>query len=332
MKKTVFWIGLISLCLWLPLQAWGRVVMLEHTENLSPQGFQNKAELTMLGTLRAKHQLVRQISENLKDNPEVRNKVKPDMLEPLAVKLFNLETLNLSGENDAVRIKAKVILDGLLIPEDLNSFLQDQHFSILEYRKHLQHTWSLENDLNGYLKGLAEDRNTRQAESRREQTGTILLKRYSALEKFYNGSDALERSRLREAERYFNEAIELDPNYELAYFMRGMVHVRAQNYDAAVKDFNMGMKLNENDESMRFGRALAYTQQKLFPAKALDDLNLLIKANPDRSRLYMLRAENYFLLNNCYRAREDYNMACNLGYQSACTIDCYMRQRSNQLR
>ncbi|MBF2055372.1 MAG: hypothetical protein IGS03_18135 [Candidatus Sericytochromatia bacterium] len=64
--------------------------MLEHVENLSPEGFQNKAELTMFGTLRAKHQLVRQISENLKENPEVRKKVKPDLLEPLAVKLFNL--------------------------------------------------------------------------------------------------------------------------------------------------------------------------------------------------------------------------------------------------
>lgn len=332
MKKRIFWIGLISLCLWLPLQALARVVMLEHVENLNPEGFQNKAELTMFGTLRAKHQLVRQISENLKENPEVRKKVKPDLLEPLAVKLFNLETLNLSGESESVRIKAKVILDGLLIPEDLNSFLQDQHFSILEYRKHLQHTWALEEDFKSYLQGLAEDRNTRQAESRREQTGTMLLKRYAALEKFHTGSDALERSRLRDAERYFNEAIELDPNYKLAYFMRGMVHVRAENYDAAIEDFNAGLKLSENDESMRFGRALAYTQQKLFPGKALDDLNLLIKANPDRSRLYMLRAENYFLLNNCYRAREDYNMACNLGYQPACTIDCYIRQRSNRLR
>jgi len=312
--------------------ALARIEVLEHTERLPQVASQSREELQMLATLRARHSLLRKLSGHLSGWSEFQ-KIEKARLESLAAQLFTVDTLNLSPPNSSeVTIKTKVTVDSLLIPEDLTLYLHEQHFSLLNLQKHLNYTWHLEEELALYLNLLASTPNPQTAELHRMQTGAPLKQRYAAMEMFYQGTEAMRLRRQRESEELFSAALKLDPQYELAYFMRGMTHLRSQKYDLALADFETGLKLNPTDQSFLFGRALAYTRQGLFPTRALADLNHLIKLNPNRSRLYDLRAENQFLLNNCYRAREDYAQACNLGYRQACTAECRQNLRSDQLR
>lgn len=55
-----------------------------------------------------------------------------------------------------------------------------------------------------------------------------------------------------------NDTIRLDPNYALAYFVRGRLSYMLGNSPAALEDFSKAIKLDANEATSYFNRGVAY--------------------------------------------------------------------------
>ena len=83
-------------------------------------------------------------------------------------------------------------------------------------------------------------------------------------------------------------AIEIDPNYVIAYKNRGLVYEQENNYDAAISDYTKTIEINPKDADAYALRANAYYLNKE-PEKALNDFckakSLGFKCPPDVNKL-----------------------------------------------
>jgi len=82
--------------------------------------------------------------------------------------------------------------------------------------------------------------------------------------------DHEESGELDKAVAAYSEAIRLDPEWGDAYFFRGSVYARKDDFDRAVADFTRAIRLNPKDADAYNRRASAY-DRKGEPGKAAAD-------------------------------------------------------------
>jgi tetratricopeptide (TPR) repeat protein len=59
----------------------------------------------------------------------------------------------------------------------------------------------------------------------------------------------------------FDRAIELDPQYHVAYYYRGLAYCNQGDYDRAIADFDKAVELDPQDAEAYAERGFAYAQQ-----------------------------------------------------------------------
>jgi len=63
---------------------------------------------------------------------------------------------------------------------------------------------------------------------------------------FYSGNTKYELKDYKGALQDYNKAIELNPNYALAYYNRGVAKDKLKDYRRALQDYNKAIELNPN--------------------------------------------------------------------------------------
>lgn len=318
-------------CLLQTLPAWPLSQTLEHVARLQIQGFQKPEELMMLARLQARRSLLEQGATFLSNLPGAKGVGKAELL-PLAAMMFQAELFDVSPDRRQIAIKAKALADTSLLPENLSDYRQDRDYTLQGVQRSLDRAHELETAVQDYMTRLTRIASASEADVLRKEVGEPLNRRYQASDLFEKGMGSLSRDRLQEANRYFTQALALDPDYGLAQTMRGMTALRANEYDAALGDFNKALAQRPKDELLLLLRATAYVDQGILPLKAVEDLNLLIKQNPNLARAYYLRAESYVQLRRCQDAYRDFARACELGLREACAADCRQRATRRRLR
>lgn len=87
----------------------------------------------------------------------------------------------------------------------------------------------------------------------------------------------------------YNKALELNPNYELAIYNRGLACVANKEYDKAIDDYNIIIGLNSEFKDVYYNdRGIAWKAKKEYD-KAIDDYNEVIKINQDSENAYYNR-------------------------------------------
>jgi tetratricopeptide (TPR) repeat protein/MinD-like ATPase involved in chromosome partitioning or flagellar assembly len=109
----------------------------------------------------------------------------------------------------------------------------------------------------------------------------------------------------------YNQAIGLDPLYELAYFGRGRVYLERKQLDEALADFDEVIKLNANYADAYVGRGDVYWQRRDFD-NALAAYDRAIQLNPDLSDAYVNRGKVFAEKGSRDQALADYNRAIEL--------------------
>jgi tetratricopeptide (TPR) repeat protein len=97
----------------------------------------------------------------------------------------------------------------------------------------------------------------------------------------------------------YNQAIQLAPNFQRAYFNRGAHFRDRHNYERAIADFTRAIQLMPNDFNTYGQHAYTYARQGDH-ARALADANVAIKLKPD-SGFYLWRATDLRLRAEAYR-------------------------------
>jgi len=110
---------------------------------------------------------------------------------------------------------------------------------------------------------------------------------------------------------FYNNAIELKPNYAEAYNNRGLLYSKQKNLEAALRDYNKAIELYPNFLIAYNNRGNAYFDMKYYDL-ALSDFNKAILLNPHDGNSYNNRGRCYLVKKKYDLALKDFDMATSL--------------------
>jgi tetratricopeptide (TPR) repeat protein len=114
----------------------------------------------------------------------------------------------------------------------------------------------------------------------------------------------------QQAIRGFSTAIQLNPKYQYAYFIRALAYTQVQEFQKSLNDYNQVISLNPKNSNAYFNRAILKTEKLNDIQGALADYNQSITLNPENSDAYYNRAAlKTDKLNDIQGALADYNQS-----------------------
>ncbi|MFN5970756.1 MAG: tetratricopeptide repeat protein [Microcystis sp.] len=105
-----------------------------------------------------------------------------------------------------------------------------------------------------------------------------------------------------------NQAIELNPNYAMAYYNRGVLYSDLQKYDLALSDYTKAIDINPKFAEAYVNRGNLYKNLQKYDL-ALSDYNQAIDINPNYADAYLNRGVLYRHLQKYDLALADWNKA-----------------------
>ncbi|MGC9348659.1 MAG: tetratricopeptide repeat protein [Anaerolineae bacterium] len=130
----------------------------------------------------------------------------------------------------------------------------------------------------------------------------------ASVELCLRGNDRLQQGAFEAAIRFYDEAIELNPDYVAAYYNRGVAHERIGALSYATADYTRVIELDPDNALAYRQRGLAYVRQG-DPERAVADYTTALEHEPDHAAIYHDRANAYYRTNAYGRAIADYNEA-----------------------
>lgn len=130
-------------------------------------------------------------------------------------------------------------------------------------------------------------------------------------------SDA-ENGRMEQAKANAEKAVELlqSPSEDSEFFARGVAHLRLENYDVAIADFDKAIQLNPQWGNLYLARGSAYSLKKDYDS-AIANFDKAIQIEPDLEGAYFGRGRVYSSKGDWDRAIADYDKAIELDPQWA---------------
>jgi len=224
-------------------------------------------------------------------------------------------------DGKAYRLKAKITVNPQDVMNSIDNLRKDRNkVKELEWLSKKTEELLKENEqLNKELKKATGK--TRQEEARAYARNIDNLNAAEWFEKGYglsisgNNADAI---------KAFSTAIELNPQFALAYRNRGIAHVIAtgilDNYSHALNDFDKAIELNPQYADAYYSRGLVYGKFGNYQ-RALKDYTKAIELDPHYADAYNDRGVAYMMFGNYQQALKDYNKAIELNPQSAEAYD-----------
>ena len=129
--------------------------------------------------------------------------------------------------------------------------------------------------------------------------------------KLREGNKFRDEGNHKQAEKFFSEAIELNPENALAWHNRGWAYIEQKKYKQALDDFNKASALHPNWELPYFGRGWVFNLQKEYDA-AIKQYDKVIELNPKYAIAWNNRGAAKSWLNQMREAVVDYDKAIEL--------------------
>jgi len=125
---------------------------------------------------------------------------------------------------------------------------------------------------------------------------------------YSQGQDQMKQRDFPGAVQSFTSAIAISPDFQKAYFSRGLAREFAEQYEAAMEDYSLAIKLNPQDAPpyLHRGICLVRTRQD---EQALADFNRALEINPDMPAALSGRGGIYFRRRNYAEAIRDFDAA-----------------------
>jgi Flp pilus assembly protein TadD len=114
-----------------------------------------------------------------------------------------------------------------------------------------------------------------------------------------------------EAIKDFDQAIQLDPNFAIAYYNRGSSYQVLGQYEHANQDYDRAIQLNPNFTFAYNSRGASYHALGQYE-RAIQDYDKAIQLDPNLAVAYYNRGTSYHALGQYERAIQDYDRAIQL--------------------
>ena len=136
----------------------------------------------------------------------------------------------------------------------------------------------------------------------------------SSKEVYYNqGLANFKKGKYNRAIEDFNQSIQLNPNFAMAYHYRGTSYYNLKNYKQALKDCDHAIRLNPDFALAYYNRGNTSLYLKKYK-KAVESYNQAINLKPNFAKAYYGRGHGYYKLSKKDNACDDWRKACNLGF------------------
>lgn len=318
MKRLVLSLVVMICCLGLSRTASAAVQTFELNQPVAPLNNQLPEEARLLVKMQLKHQLRENVTDYLAGIPGFANLDRQSQLLPMEILLFPMEVLEL---NEGHAIKVKILVDTNRLPQNPAAYIKDNTAALDTVYRHMQSYQALVQDYTNYMQRL-QIAHPQDAIRMQMSEGKQLENRITATDLFLQGCEAIGLDRWSAAESLLTQAIALAPDYNLAYFMRGIARMHIETYDKAIDDFNQDLRLAPQNGMSYFMRGIAYTIQAALPDRAISDLSKAIELDPNNGQAFYLRGLNYAHTHHCDKAQTDFSKGCSLGYGKACHKEC----------
>lgn len=118
-------------------------------------------------------------------------------------------------------------------------------------------------------------------------------------------------NKLKDASSSISQLLQINPNYNDAYFLKGLIFAIKEKYPDAISHFNKVLDITPNHEKALYNRALAKGLLEDYN-EAIKDLDKCLTLNPNYALAFYNRAYWYEILENYDHAIADYNNAIKL--------------------
>lgn len=125
-----------------------------------------------------------------------------------------------------------------------------------------------------------------------------------------------EKGNMKDAEKDYSRAIELDDRFEDAYYNRGLVLAKMKKHPQAVKDFGQAIKLKAKAVDAYCNRGNAYFQMGKMDL-AIADFDAALKMKPYDADIYYNRAAVYMAKGDKEAAMADFKKAARMLHDKA---------------
>ena len=112
--------------------------------------------------------------------------------------------------------------------------------------------------------------------------------------------------------RDYDKAIEIAPNYAMAFNNRGLAYVDKKDYATAIRDFSKAIEIAPDLAVVFYNRGTVYAENKKNYDAAIRDFNKAIKLDPNFAMAFYNRGLVYKNKGNYDAAIRDYNKAIKL--------------------
>ncbi len=242
---------------------------------------------------------------------------------PSAIQSFIMK--NVLAEPQAVNIEAKLLRQAILdLPKQplkaIATYTEVLRIDpdCIPVWEHLSYAWDAEDEpeLAAFC--------VNEAAQLLKKNGVPPYDKDFAICHFVLGSLYLDQSDLKKAMDEFNKAIKLDPQYEDAYCVRGVVYDHLKQERNALADFERAIVINPEDGWPYRNRAISYYNTGQY-SKAMMDANKAIIRKTVDNQIYNTRGRAYEAQGKYRQAIEDYTKA--IAYQHKWTVPYKNRAR-----
>lgn len=302
----------------------------EYTYRASDEDSKNSSRTIALREV--KRLLLEKLGTYLESVSEVRGfNLTKDQITTLTAGIVKTELVDEKWDGHIYWLKAKIAANSDEVIKSIDVLRKDRQRAMeLEEIRKRSDALLLENER------LRKELRAAKDEKKEVDTAAYnkTIKELSSIEWYEKGSASYTSDNYKEAIDSFNKAIELNPQDENSYGIRGLAYSMLHNDNQAIQDYNKAIELNSKDSVNYLGRGMIYGKLGNYH-QAIRDYDRAIELNLNIAEVYILRGQAYDQFKNYNKAIQDYNHAVELDPKYASAYgdrgaDYLMLQNYNQ--
>lgn len=306
-KKLAISIFLILSLLTQSANATPVVVIKEDTYQASE--FDTKETCKAIALERVKRAVLEELGTYLESETVVENfQLTKDKISTLTAGIVQTKILDEKWKNRTYWLKAKIVADDVQVVKSIDALRKDRS-KTKELEDLRQRTNAQLKEIDRLRAELSVTKGIKKQENLVAYNKTI--KELRGSDWFIKGWGLQNSGNHNDAITAYNKAIELDPQYAMAYNMRGAAYADLGDFRQAMRDHGKAIELDPQYAAAFSNRGVAHCQLGNF-GQAIKDFDRAIELDPEFAAVYLNRGNAYYGLGNLRPALNDFDRAIEL--------------------
>ena len=287
----------------------------EYTYHAGDEDSRNSSRIIALREI--KRLLLEELGIYLESQTEIQNfQMTKDQITTLTAGIVSAERIEETWDGKVYWLKAKIAADPQDVVDKVNSLHKD-----LQNARELEEARKMLKEQFAEIEKLKNELKTDPTNEKKIAQYMKAIEGMNAVEMFRKGIELSISGKLPEAINELTDAIHKNPQYALAYAIRGHLYTKLGKNDNAIEDSNKAIELDPNSAFAYVGRSYIYFRLRDYE-KGLIDANRAIELDPNYSYAYVIRGALFSCIRNHERQMEDAEKAIKLSPDNALAYLC----------